>query len=122
MPENSLGARLREERERLGFTQPAFAALVGAAKRTQIGWEQGRTAPDAAALSIWASHGMDVLYVVTGMRSDALPIPKMDPLSRREQALISNYRGSSEEGRRAIEGAASGLAHGRDQDRGKGGK
>ncbi|HFO0136956.1 helix-turn-helix domain-containing protein [Pseudomonas aeruginosa] len=117
-----LGGRLREERERLGLTQPVFAEAAGAKKRTLIDWEKGVSAPTAFQLEALAKIGVDVLYVVTGMRSDALPIPKMDPLSRREQALISNYRGSSEEGRRAIEGAASGLAHGRDQDRGKGGK
>jgi hypothetical protein len=35
-------------------------------------------------------------------------------LSRRERALIENYRGSSEEGKRAVESAASALSHGRD--------
>lgn len=33
-------------------------------------------------------------------------------LSRRERALIENYRGSSEEGKRAVESTASALSHG----------
>lgn len=32
-------------------------------------------------------------------------------LSRREKALLANYRGSDEQGRKALEGAASALAH-----------
>ncbi|NPZ40110.1 helix-turn-helix domain-containing protein, partial [Pseudomonas aeruginosa] len=60
MTESSLGERLRAERERLGYTQPEFAEIVGASKRTQIGWEQGRTAPDALALAAWANEGLNV--------------------------------------------------------------
>lgn len=138
MPDISLGERLREERERLGYTQPAFAALVGASKRSQIGWEQGRTSPDASALAVWAGVGVDALYVLTGQRAPGvtgksdLPsvaspipaepsltdqaatagqIPAMPKLNRREQALLANYRGSDDEGRRAMEATASALAH-----------
>ncbi|MEW5833636.1 MAG: helix-turn-helix transcriptional regulator [Pseudomonadota bacterium] len=65
----SIADRLRSERERLGQTQEAFAAAAGAGKRTVIGWEQGRSAPDATALSALAKEGLDVAYVVTGERS-----------------------------------------------------
>ncbi|MCP5016069.1 MAG: helix-turn-helix transcriptional regulator [Ketobacter sp.] len=69
MPNIALCARLKEERQRLGYTQSDFAALVGASKRTQIGWEQGRSFPDASALEKWAAHEVDVHYVVTGFRA-----------------------------------------------------
>jgi transcriptional regulator with XRE-family HTH domain len=149
----SLGQRLREERERLGYTQTDFAALAGASKRSQIGWEQGRSNPDAAVLAEWEKVGLDVVYVVTGdylsvyqakvllaNRSLAEKAPSysnrqapaalppeqsIDKLSPREKALIENYRGSTEEGRRAVETAASALSHGCDskkKDKKKSGK
>lgn len=68
----SIGTRIKEERERLGFNQTQFAELVDASKKTQIRWEQeGGAYPDAEALAAWASAGADVLYVLTGVRSNA---------------------------------------------------
>ena len=85
MPDDSLFLRIRQERERLGFNQTDFAALAGASKRSQIGWEQGRTNPDAEALAAWAMEGADVQYILTGVRSSAA-------LTDEEQQLISLYR------------------------------
>jgi len=67
-----LGARLKAERERLGFSQTDFAALAGASKHSQINWEKGTAAPNAIVLAAWASHGLDVLYVVTGIRAQSV--------------------------------------------------
>lgn len=61
-----IGTRLKEERERLGLTQPEFAALGGASKRSQIEWEKGGQVPNAAFLAAVDMHGVDVQYVVTG--------------------------------------------------------
>lgn len=63
-----IGARLKEERERLGLSQQAFAALGNASKRSQIEWEKGAQVPNAEFLSAIAVSGADVLYVVTGRR------------------------------------------------------
>ncbi len=68
---SSIGARLREERQRLGLSQPAFAALGGAGKHSQINYEANRRSPDAAFLAALAAHGVDILYVVTGKRIGA---------------------------------------------------
>jgi len=62
----SLGGRLKEERNRLGFSQSEFAELVGASYKSQLRWEKDESAPGADALSKWANIGLDVLYVVTG--------------------------------------------------------
>lgn len=96
--------RLKEERERLGHSQTAFAALAGASKHSQINWEKGVASPNAAALAAWAEAGLDVLYVVTGHR--AQPIAATDKLTSRQRALLSNYEHTSEEGKRIIEGTA----------------
>lgn len=102
----SLGERLKEERTRLGFSQTEFAELVGASKRSQIGWEQGRSSPGAEALAVWASSGLDVLYVVTGSRS----APVAPALSRKEAALVDNYRHCAQEDQQAIERVALNAA------------
>lgn len=64
-----IGSRLKEERERLGYTQPQFAELAGAKKRTLIDWEKGVSSPTAVQLSALAEIGVDVLYVITGVPS-----------------------------------------------------
>lgn len=93
----SLGERLKEERIRLGFNQPDFAALVGASKRSMIGWEQGRSSPSGELLSAWAEHGVDVMYVLTGNRTN------MEySLNRKEEALLDNYRHCVAEDQAAI--------------------
>lgn len=66
---STIGERLKEERERLGLSQPAFAALGGAGKHSQINYEANRRSPDGEYLSAVAKHGVDVLYVLTGQRT-----------------------------------------------------
>lgn len=64
-----LGERLKEERERLAFSQPAFAALAEASKSSQASWEKETAYPNAKVLQTWARVGVDVAYVLTGKRS-----------------------------------------------------
>lgn len=100
----NLCERIKEERERLGYSQTAFAALADASKHSQINWEKGAASPNAAALAAWAAAGLDVLYVVTGQRSQ--PLPPAAALPARQRALLDNYEHSDEEGKKVIEGAA----------------
>ena len=46
-----IGERLKEERERLGFSQTEFAAVAGASKNSQYNYEKGERSPDAAYLA-----------------------------------------------------------------------
>ncbi|HBO9342665.1 helix-turn-helix domain-containing protein [Pseudomonas aeruginosa] len=133
---STIGERLREERERKGMNQSSFAEVGGVQKRAQINYEKDERHPDAAYLAAIAAAGVDVLYVLTGQRAplatdQAYVAPsqhmteKTNPvthsvvaeplgeyrLNQREKALIENYRGSDEEGRRAMESTASALAH-----------
>lgn len=64
----NIGDRLKEERERLGFSQFDFAALTGSSKGSQISWEKGRAFPNAEYLEAIAATGADILYIVTGER------------------------------------------------------
>lgn len=65
---NTLGERLRSERERLGLSQVAFGEIGGVQKVAQINYEKDKRKPDAEYLAAIAVAGADVLYVVTGQR------------------------------------------------------
>ena len=97
------GQRLREERERLGFSQNDFAALVPVTRKTMFNWESGAGHVATEALAVWARSGLDVLYVVTGER-----LPMQHPVpGPRQQALLNLFDAADESGRRAIEAAAA---------------
>lgn len=81
----TIGERLKEERERLGFTQPAFAGLAETTKKSQIDYEKDLTQPKAGYLAVIAKVGADVQYIVTGERSGGA-------LTDDEKALINNFR------------------------------
>lgn len=66
-----IGARLKEERTRLGMSQADFAALGGAGRASQFNYESGERAPDAGYLAGIGDAGADVGYIVTGRHSDA---------------------------------------------------
>jgi transcriptional regulator with XRE-family HTH domain len=99
---STIGTRLREERERLSFSQEGFSAVAGSTKRTQLNHEKGNGTPTAAALAVWAAVGLDVVYVVTGERDGQAPPP---PPSPEEQTLLAYWRGAS----KAVRGAALGA-------------
>lgn len=64
----TIGQRLREERKRLGFTQPKLGEVTGVIKGTQIAYEKDERSPDTKYLAAAAKSGVDVLYVITGER------------------------------------------------------
>ncbi|MFC5431769.1 helix-turn-helix domain-containing protein [Paraburkholderia denitrificans] len=101
-----IGDRLKEERVRLGYTQPDFAALVGASKSSLIRWEAGTKSPDIAHLAEWSTVGLDVLYVATGTRSQ----PLESTLTKEEEVLLDNYRHSAPEDQAVVRRTASAVA------------
>lgn len=112
---DNIGARLRDERERLGKNQDAFAALAGVGKRALIHYEKSERSPDANFLAAIAAAGADVLYILTGQRSGAAAAAPVaaEPaaqLSRRALAVAQNYEATSEEGKKIIEAAAFAAA------------
>lgn len=99
---------IKKERERLGLTQPAFALIAGAAKRTVIDWEKGVSSPTAVQIAAMAAHGADALFIITGQRSQA--VAEVELLSPRQKALLSNYEASDDVGKKHIESTASLLS------------
>ncbi|WP_350029352.1 helix-turn-helix transcriptional regulator [Caballeronia sp. ATUFL_F1_KS4A] len=63
-------SRLRAERKKLGLSQKEFAVKAGVSAKTQTLYENGRRLPDARYLNLIAKEGVDILYVVTGTRSE----------------------------------------------------
>ncbi|MDH4869836.1 XRE family transcriptional regulator [Pseudomonas sp. BN515] len=76
----TIGARLKEERERLGFTQPAFAGVAETTKKSQIDYEKDLTQPKAGYLAAIARLGADVQYIVTGERCPSSLTPDENEL------------------------------------------
>lgn len=94
----SIGERLKEERDRLGFNQADFASLAAASRRSQIDWEKDVATPNAKNLAAIAKVGADIQYIVTGTRS-------AQALSQDEQELVGLWRAASLAGKAAAHAA-----------------
>ncbi|TMJ19007.1 MAG: helix-turn-helix transcriptional regulator [Alphaproteobacteria bacterium] len=62
------GKRLAEERGRFGATQKDFGARAGVTLDSQSRYETGKTVPNAEYLAALAAVGVDVNYLLTGLR------------------------------------------------------
>ena len=80
----AVGARLRSERERMRMKQDDFAELGGAKRVSQSQYEGGKSPLGIEYLLRLKAHGVDIGYVVTGVRSDSL-------LLLDEQMLLDKY-------------------------------
>lgn len=67
----TLGERLREERDRLGINQNDLADIGGITRNSQGNYERGRQNPDTAYLLAISGIGVDVMYVLFGRRDTA---------------------------------------------------
>lgn len=100
-----VGARLKEERERLGFNQPDFAAIACTTKQTLFSWESEHSSPKADQLAAYEAKGVDVYYVLTGQR-----VGLATTLSARESTLLENYRVIPEAGKLALDTTSAMMA------------
>ena len=102
----SISERLREERGRLGISQSALAEIGGVVRRAQQNYENGSRIPDGAYFAKVAEIGIDVLYVITGIRASS-PVP----LTPDEAELLDDYRKASPEAKRALRVSGEALAN-----------
>lgn len=65
----SIGERLKDERERLGLTQAAFAAVGETTRKSQLDYEKNLTQPKAGYMAAIAKVGADIQYIITGLHS-----------------------------------------------------
>ena len=115
-----IGKRLREERERLGLSQPAFAAVAGTTKQTLFSWETGKTAPDGFQLAALATTGADVLYILTGQRAggaSAPPPPRA--VSEGDRILLDNFHAAPAQVQAGVKTALGAFASAGSPRRGK---
>jgi transcriptional regulator with XRE-family HTH domain len=82
--------RLREERKRLGLSQSQFAAMAEIGYRTIGNYESGARYPGIDVLLRMQSHGVDVEYILTGLRN-------VTHMTTQEKDLITIYRALGEE-------------------------
>jgi transcriptional regulator with XRE-family HTH domain len=106
----SIAERLRSERTRLGLSQPEFGDIAGVTKKTQLLYESGERNPDSLYLSAIATGGADVLFILTGRRSQSLP--PSATLPRDQQALIHSYEMCSGTAKKTLLQTAALLAAG----------
>lgn len=81
----SFGARLAEERKRLGLKQADFAGLVGTDVPKQSLYENDRRELRAEYLARLVDAEVDVVYILSGRRSGA------ESLGDGASALLSAY-------------------------------
>ncbi|CAE6503363.1 conserved hypothetical protein [Nitrosomonas nitrosa] len=62
----SIGSRIRNERERLRMTQESFAVACGVGRRAQSTYESGTRSPDANYLEAASKIGVDISYIIYG--------------------------------------------------------
>lgn len=93
---STVGARLREERERLGLKQEDLATPGGVNRNTQGSYERGVRNPDTAYLAGVATLGIDLVYVISGRRV----VP--EGLTPDEAQIIEQYRSIPSEDQRSI--------------------
>ena len=102
-----IGRRLKEQRERFGWSQSEMAEIADVSKRSVASWEAGESMPGADAMARLAGKGMDLLYVVQGQPTPVLA----ESLSADERALVHNYQRADALGRSLVDGVAA-LASG----------
>ncbi|ECI5108698.1 XRE family transcriptional regulator [Salmonella enterica subsp. diarizonae] len=101
--------RLRNERERLGLSQTAMSKVCSVAFRTYCDYEAGKSEPKASTLASLAEFGVDILFVLSGVKT-----PKIDGISEDEQEVVKMYRAAPLAVKAAVLGAltAGSSAHG----------
>ncbi|MGR1216554.1 helix-turn-helix domain-containing protein [Metapseudomonas otitidis] len=106
MINSSFGNRLRDERIRLTLKQEDLARVGGVNRNTQGSYERGARAPDASYLVAIAAVGVDVMYVLTGVRE----VRSTTDLTPGESKVLSNYRALTEKDQASVRRLTDALA------------
>lgn len=103
--EKTLGARLREERDRLGINQNDLADIGGVGRNSQGNYENDRQNPDTVYLLAVAKAGIDVVYVLLGRRDTELGAQ-----TEAEAEVICSFRSLGPDDQAVVRRVATGLA------------
>ena len=88
-PSYLVGNRLREERERLGLSQAEAGGFAGVSREMWGRYERGAL-PGGDVFVLLGSSPFDVLYILTGQRSQVVAPQALLPPD--ERILLDNYR------------------------------
>lgn len=102
----TVGERLKEERSRLGLSQTELGAVAGVGKTTQINYEKDSGSPTANYLIAVATVGVDMVYVLTGVRAQR----PVEGLSVTEEMVLDNYRSLPESDKASVRRLTDALA------------
>ncbi|WP_374518892.1 helix-turn-helix domain-containing protein [Undibacterium squillarum] len=95
--------RLKEERKRLGLNQTDFAGIGSVTKETQIKYENGTRKPDSEYLEAIFKNGVDVAYLISGIRGTTR-------LSQPESDLLTAFQALDERGKSGVLALLKGIA------------
>lgn len=65
---STFGSRLKEERERFGYTQEEAAEVALVRREIWCKYEADKVDPGSKVLQRFGEHGADVLYILTGKK------------------------------------------------------
>ena len=105
-----ISERIKAAREALGLSQQALADRLGVSLRSQQNYEAGSRAPDADYLAAIAAAGADVLYILTGQRSQ--PVPPQALLPEGDRILLDNFHAAPPQVQTGIETTLGAFAPG----------
>lgn len=99
----AVGARLRSERVALGLNQDAFGEIGNVTRNSQSQYEKGDSPFNVEYLMRLASAGVDVGYIITGVRHDG-------SLGADQEALLAAFDRLHSTQRPVLLQVAEGLA------------
>ena len=96
----SIGSRIKQRREELGYTQPQLATLIGVSKGTVGNYESGISSPNENILF----RLFDILKCDANfLYQDDITIVETDSLLTSEREHIKKYRSLDEYGKKAVD-------------------
>jgi len=99
-----MGNRIREERERMGWSQQAAANAVGIRREMWAKYEAG-SEPGAKALAGMTAAGVDIIYILTGKRQT-----ETQPISTDDHALLQDFHAAPVQVREGVKTALSAFS------------
>lgn len=95
------GQRLKAERKRLHLSQAQMADVGGVGRLAQSQYESEQTAPTTRYLSAISSAGVDLAYLILGIRPDAnsLTSEQLDLVERKAFDWVEKFAEMQADGR-----------------------
>jgi transcriptional regulator with XRE-family HTH domain len=95
---DGIGTRLQEERKRNGFSQTQLADIVGIGKMTQFQYEKGINLPTLKYLSSIIPTGVDIQYILFGVRTNSADVQEWQKKEIEKKALSMLAKNEAELG------------------------